>query len=94
MVLSYANSLDCERGAQAAFEECLTRIILNWQHDVVGKNVNTMAPRNLIPCLVFSVRDNDHSHVSYYSSLQDGQQIPGSSGNGLLRSIEVKFGDV
>jgi hypothetical protein len=49
LVRSYANGLDCERGARRALGRSLTQLERNWRSDVLSENMTADAANNLLP---------------------------------------------
>jgi hypothetical protein len=52
LISSYANGLDCERGAKAALGVGLKQLDRYWKRDVLAENVFLTAINNLLPWLV------------------------------------------
>ena len=55
LITSYANGLDCEKGAQAALDKSLTQLEREWRRDALAENVALSALNNLLPWIVLLV---------------------------------------
>lgn len=52
LLTTYANGLDCERGAQRALGRSLTQLDRDWRRDALAQNTTAAAVNNLLPWLI------------------------------------------
>jgi hypothetical protein len=55
LVNTYANGLDCEKGAEQALGESLTQLDRSWQRDALSQNFALKALLNLLPWIILLI---------------------------------------